>query len=253
MTSRSDRRPDRGTSAKHRPGASRRSGFGGTLLGLFVGIALGLGLAAGVAYYLTRAGNPYQSSAPNRDPAREPAKESPRAGKADAGAAEKPRFDFYKILPGGEEPKVQAKPVERSSDRATAERAASPDKADARAGAKADAKAETKSPAKADGKADAKAVANADGRASSPGTDRQGKPSERFWLQAGSFANESDAENLKARLAFAGWEATIQAAAVQDKGVRYRVRVGPYDNTDQLQRMKSELAARGFDAAVIKF
>ena len=34
---------------------------------------------------------------------------------------------------------------------------------------------------------------------------------------------------------------------------RYRVRLGPYDNTDALQRMKSDLAARGFDVAVIKF
>ena len=39
---------------------------------------------------------------------------------------------------------------------------------------------------------------------------------------------------------------------LQDKGVRYRVRLGPYDNSDELNRIKTQLAQRGFDAAVIK-
>jgi len=71
-------------------------------------------------------------------------------------------------------------------------------------------------------------------------------------LQAGAFTSESEAENLKARLALSGWEAAIQTATTPDKGVRYRVRIGPYDNTDELNRMKSELGNRGFDVAVIK-
>jgi cell division protein FtsN len=78
------------------------------------------------------------------------------------------------------------------------------------------------------------------------------KAPERFWLQAGSFASESEAENLKARLALAGWEAAIQPVSLPDKGPRFRVRLGPYDNTDELNRIKSELAKRGFEAAVIK-
>ena len=86
-----------------------------------------------------------------------------------------------------------------------------------------------------------------------PAPDKQAKPAERFWLQAGSFANEADAENLKATLAFAGLEATVQSASLPDKGQRFRVRLGPYDNTDELARMKGELAKRGFDVAVIKF
>ena len=45
----------------------------------------------------------------------------------------------------------------------------------------------------------------------------------------------------------------MQEADVPDKGVRYRVRLGPYDNTDELNRMKGELGRRGFDVAVIKF
>ena len=143
------------------------------------------------------------------------------------------------VAAGGEEAKARAKPGERGlADKSTAERAVSPDKADA------------KSP----NKTEASVVAKADERPVAATPEAKPKATaERFWLQAGSFANEADAEDLKARLAFAGWEASIQSATLPDKSARYRVRLGPYDNTDALQRMKSDLAARGFDVAVIKF
>src|SRR5205814_6540192 len=79
------------------------------------------------------------------------------------------------------------------------------------------------------------------------------KGGDKFWLQAGSFSTESDAENLKARLAFAGWEASVHQGLLPDKIVRFRVRLGPYDNQDEMQRIKTELGKRGFEAAVIKF
>jgi cell division protein FtsN len=78
------------------------------------------------------------------------------------------------------------------------------------------------------------------------------KSADRFWLQAGAFNGESDAENLKARLALSGWEAVIQTVPLPDKSVRYRVRMGPYDNTDELNRIKGELVKNGFDVAVIR-
>src|SRR5438132_3951782 len=87
-----------------RPGSrarSRRGARGGTLLGVFVGLALGIGLAAAVAYYLGRSGLTTPLAGP-------PAiKEAARNGKPEGtvAAPEKPRFDFYKILPGGEEPR----------------------------------------------------------------------------------------------------------------------------------------------------
>jgi cell division protein FtsN len=186
---------------------SRKSGFGGTLFGIFIGVALGLSLAAAVAFYLMRAGNPYVASTPSREPARDVAKDSARAGRGEA-ASEKPRFDFYKILPGVEEPRVP--------------RSGAPDRA----------------------------VPKVDERAAQ--ADKMSKAPERFWLQTGSFSSEADAENLKARLALAGWEAAIQPVSLPDKGQRFRVRLGPYDNTDELNRIKNELAKRGFEATVIK-
>lgn len=226
MTSRSDRLPQRAAVAKRRPDPSGKSGHAGTLLGVFIGIAIGLTLAAVVAFYLLKTGNPYPSTGPAKEPAREGAKESTKVGRVDTGTAEKPRFDFYKILPGVEEPKIQPKATERAAlDRSTADRAATPDKA----------------------------LAKAEEPTAPPVSGKQPRPAERFWLQAGSFANEADAENLKATLAFAGWVALVQQASLPDKSLRYRVRLGPFDNTDELARMKGELAKRGFDAAVIKF
>ncbi len=51
-----------------------------------------------------------------------------------------------------------------------------------------------------------------------------------YFVQAGSFQNMGDAEKLKAKLAFSGFEASIQAATIPEKGVWYRVRLGPYNN-----------------------
>lgn len=211
-----------------RGAGNRRHGHGGTLLGVFIGLVLGIVLALGVALYVTGGWKVYQQQFGRE--ARDGAVAPQKSAKAEA---EKPRFDFYKILPGGEEPKVQqpAKPV--PPDRATVDKAAG----------KAPA---APPPDKAGEKASEKTAA-ADPAAAAP------KAADRFWLQAGSFGSEADADNLKARLALAGWEAQVQRGEVPDKGVRYRVRLGPYDNTDELNRVKGELARRGFDVAVIRY
>jgi len=47
--------------------ASRRTGKGGTLLGVFIGLVVGLGLAAGVAYYLMKANGPFPAQGGSRD------------------------------------------------------------------------------------------------------------------------------------------------------------------------------------------
>jgi cell division protein FtsN len=220
----------------HRP--SPRSGAGGTLFGIFIGIIVGLGLAAGVAFWLIRNNPGVQIPAIAKDStgSTAPAKGAP---------SDKPRFDFYKILPGVEEPKLQAeRPPVRTPDRAVAEQ--SRDAASGKAAAPS-----TPSPAPAGNDKVATAPPAGDKTAVEP--SKAGKGGERYWLQAGSFTAQSDAENLKARLALGGWEANVQEGSVPDKGVRYRVRMGPYDDADELNRMKAELARRGFDVAVIRY
>lgn len=53
-----------------------------------------------------------------------------------------------------------------------------------------------------------------------------------YYVQAGSFQNVGDAEKLKAKLAFSGFEANIQTAAIPDKGVWHRVRLGPFSDSE---------------------
>ena len=215
----------------------RRSAVGGTLIGVFIGIVVGLGLAATVAYWLMKNNPALPMPSLSRDAHEAVRDQAAKVAKADA---DKPRFDFYKILPGVEEPKVQ--PERRAADRgdravADQSKDRSPDKSGARA---APAPTET-------------AAHVADKALPVDAAPKPAKPADRFWLQAGSFSTPPDAENLRARLALAGWEATVQEGALPDKSVRYRVRLGPYDNSDELGRMKSELAKRGFDVAVIRY
>jgi cell division protein FtsN len=76
------------------------------MLGMFVGVLVGLAVALGIAFYLNKTPIPFISASKGR-----PAEKDPKApaiagmpqGTAAAGTAEKPKFDFYKILPGNEE------------------------------------------------------------------------------------------------------------------------------------------------------
>ncbi len=212
----------------------RRSAVGGTLLGVFIGIIVGLGMAATVAYWLMK-NNPALPLPSLTHDARDAAREATaKVAKADS---DKPRFDFYKILPGVDEPKLapERRPADRG-DRAVVEQAK--DRSAGKSTAPPPDAAPTRVPDK---------VLQVD---ASP---KLAKPPDRFWLQAGSFSSVPDAENLRARLALAGWEASVQEGALPDKSIRYRVRIGPYDNADELGRMKGELARRGFDVAVIRY
>ena len=99
--------------AKHsaRSASPGRSG-GNLMLGIFIGLVIGLGIALGVAFYLSKAPLPFLGKAKpaeTKDGKAEPAKPAAVAGMPQGGAKEgdktdKPKYDFYKILPGGEEP-----------------------------------------------------------------------------------------------------------------------------------------------------
>lgn len=89
--------------------ATRKSSSGGFLLGVFVGLLAGLAVALGIAFYLNKTPIPFLTAKPK--PAE---KEAGKNGKppviaglpqgSPTTAPEKPTFDFYKILPGSEEP-----------------------------------------------------------------------------------------------------------------------------------------------------
>ena len=101
-----------------------RSG-GGLILGIFIGLLLGLGIALGVAFYLNKTPIPFLGKP--KPAATKDGKEAPTgphkavAGMPQSGgkAGDKPKFDFYKILPGGEEP-VSEKELKDAAARAEA-------------------------------------------------------------------------------------------------------------------------------------
>jgi cell division protein FtsN len=49
-----------------------------------------------------------------------------------------------------------------------------------------------------------------------------------------------------------GWEATLQQANLPDRGVRYRVRLGPYGSADEMNRARAELVKRGFEVSSVR-
>jgi cell division protein FtsN len=180
----------------------RRSGGGSLLLGVLIGLVLGLGIALAVAWYINRGPSPFlgrQSGAKSEAPAtgatgQAGAKsEDRKAGTTEA----KPRFDFYKILPGNEEPATDQQLRDAQKKSATSEK-------------------------------------------------------EAFFLQAGAFQSPADADNLKARLALLGIEATIQATTLPDKGIWHRVRVGPYTSVEELTRTRDTLRQNGLETSLIK-
>ncbi|MDO8313178.1 MAG: SPOR domain-containing protein [Sideroxyarcus sp.] len=70
-----------------------------------------------------------------------------------------------------------------------------------------------------------------------------------YFVQAGSFQNADDAEKLKAKLALAGMEASVQKADVPGKGVWYRVRLGTYKGLAEANSAIANLKQNGISNA----
>jgi SPOR domain len=202
------------------------------LLGMIIGLLLGVVISLGVALWLNRLSNPFVEKGKQVEPipkmapvqppappaaakaAEEAAKGAPKAGpdKPAAKASDRPRFEFYQILPG-----------DKDADGKTVPKAA---------------------PAPA-------APAAAPKAGSSPSAPKP-HSGESYWLQAGAFTDEKDADNLKAKIAFTGLEATVRPTTTADKGTLYRVRLGPYQSLDDANRIKAALSQNGVSAAIIR-
>lgn len=72
-------------------------------------------------------------------------------------------------------------------------------------------------------------------------------PAEIYYVQAGSFPNPDDAEKLKAKLALLGMEASLQTAAIPNKGTYHRVRLGPYKGSDEMNKALASLKQNGVE------
>ena len=66
------------------------------------------------------------------------------------------------------------------------------------------------------------------------------KAEPRYYLQAGSFRDPAEADNLKATLALLGVEAAIHSGE-SEAGVMHRVRIGPLTKMDSVNRTRALL------------
>ena len=91
-----------------RPEPPARGTGSSLLIGVVIGLVLGLIIALGVAWYINRMPSPFLRTPPPAKSEQPKGAQAPPAGKAEEKSAKapegKPRFDFYKILPGTEEP-----------------------------------------------------------------------------------------------------------------------------------------------------
>ncbi|WP_153111974.1 SPOR domain-containing protein [Propionivibrio limicola] len=204
-----------------RPAAApKKKSGGGTLVGLFVGLVLGVVCAAGVVWYIQKAPMPFTTNGhaiPSTPAGQAPLALPGKPGDPVPKEDDKPRFDFYKILPGDAD--------------------AIPDPSSGEQGKSIEPKASEQS--------------NAKDEKSEKDAKKDSALKEPVFLQAGSFQSAADADNQKARLALMGVEASVQQVMLQDK-VWYRVRLGPFKKLDEVNNLRSDLAKQGVEANIVK-
>jgi cell division protein FtsN len=185
--------------------ASRKSSAGGFMLGMFVGLIAGLTVSLGIAFYLNKTPVPFLAAKPKQSDKDAASGKPPVIAGLPQGTTapvpgEKPKFDFYKILPGQEEPVSEKELKERMKS----------------------------------------------------ARSQQEAPKDVYFIQAGSFQNPADADNQKARLAILGFESSVEPANLPDKGTWYRVRMGPYNKLDEINKIRQQLAQANIDASLVK-
>jgi cell division protein FtsN len=72
-----------------------------------------------------------------------------------------------------------------------------------------------------------------------------------YVLQPGAYRDEAEAEVLRAKLAKLGVEAVVHRVAI-DADVFHRVRIGPINDLQELNRTRARLRAAEIDAVVIR-
>lgn len=77
-------------------------------------------------------------------------------------------------------------------------------------------------------------------------------PTARLYLQAGAFENPAEADNVKARLALMGVEASVSRAEVDGRAAVHRVRIGPFANEQALDQARREMATAGIETAPVR-
>ncbi len=211
------------------PGLRRQQG--GTLLGLIIGLVVGLAIAVAVALLITKSSTPFTNK--NGNKADMPTSQlldpnKPLYGNKDAAkeAAKDLAKDANAAKPADVADNKPAAALERPAPAPVPAPIAAP------VAAKPVAEPRT---------ADAPAAAKADG-----GDDKY-----VYFLQAGAFREQADAESARAKLALLGFEARISERP-SENGNLYRVRIGPFSQVETMNRMRAKLSENSVDVAVVR-
>lgn len=223
---------------KRRPPRQR----GGTFLGIVLGLIVGLAVAVVVALYITKTPTPFVEKTPPR-----PAENSPAAQAPDPNKSLQPRTPLPGAAsgPAATEPSSQATSplVPGTPVEPTTPPVASPPTAPTTS------PAHTK-PSPADilsGKSTVPVAPPTTPPASATDNANTG-----YYLQVGAFKSQSDAEQLRAKLALSGFEAKVTQRDANGLTL-YRVRLGPYGKLDEMNHVRQRLQDGGYDTAVIRF
>jgi cell division protein FtsN len=203
---------------------NKKSG-GPLLLGVLIGYALGLMSAIGIWMYISESPSPFlapEKKTDNNktvfDPIKSPL-DSQIVNTEENVIAEvdtKNKFDFYDILPGVDEPTFEQAPKPVAQVPKPITPPITP----------------TITPR--------------------PEKSVETIQMEHYFLQAGSFKSTNDAENQKAKLALLGVVADIQSADLAERGIWYRVRVGPFIRMTKVEEVRASLQLNGIDTHFIK-
>jgi cell division protein FtsN len=208
---------------------------GGTIVGFIVGVIVGLGAALAVAVYVTKVPVPFLNKGGGRT--------------ADMDAAESQKnknWDPNSPLYGKNPARPAAPPVAAAASAPASAAAPAPE---VRAAASAPKPAASKpEAAKAETKPGADplgdlAVAKAAAKGNVDPFD--------YFVQAGAFRTQADADAQRAKLAMMGWEARVSEREQNGRAV-FRVRVGPFTKRDDAEQLKEKLDGAGLESALVR-
>ena len=215
---------------------------GSVILGIIIGVVLGLGVALAVAVYVTKVPVPFLNKGGGRT-AEQDAAESRKNRDWDPNA---PLYgkNPAKALPPAPGIIAPAPPVAAIPAPAQPPLVLGPDPTPR--AATGSASSPRPAPARPPVAATDPLGELAAARSSSPGADPF-----LYFVQAGAFRTQEDAEAQRAKLSLMGVEARVTEREQSGRQV-FRVRVGPFDKKDDADRNKDKLEAGGVETALVR-
>ncbi|TNC75421.1 SPOR domain-containing protein [Janthinobacterium lividum] len=226
--------------------SSTRRQQGNTLVGIIIGLVIGLGIAVVVALVITKGASPFTDKSGKAGKSAEPTAgqiadpNKPMYGNKEA--AKEAARDFSK------EPREIVTPMQPAAPApapAQQPKAPPPDALQELIGTLKD-KPAPKTPAAAPAAPAPQAKADVKEAKADAASDKW-----IYYLQAGAFHDMSDAESTRGKLALLGFEAAISDRST-DAGVLHRVRVGPFNQLEAMNRARTKLSENGIDVAVVR-